>query len=396
MDHDTQVQLIREVHRLVDDKSTDMADDEYRVPLERYTDPLRYEVELERLFRQAPLAVGHVSEVREVGSFKTITIADVPILICRGKDGSLHAYRNVCRHRGTTVVEEERGTSKSFQCPYHAWTYNLDGALVSIPDSYGFPCVAEDKENYGLTKLWCGEAGGFIFVRPDGGEPDFSIEQWAQAIANDFDVIGLADYEVFAPSQRDWALNWKLPLDIFLENYHTKFTHRETIFPVFIQNLGKFDYFQPHSRCVLPKRSIVELRSRPEDEWDLIANSTILYTLFPNTMIAVLPEHVAIWHVYPSGIGSSTADFYTLISPRASHPRARAEWEKSLVVVGRVEDEDTGRALSIQNTLRSGANEHFVFGRFEKALAWHHEAIEQSLAHGVGSLIGATDAMANT
>lgn len=386
MDVDEQNEIIRRINKMIADGTTDMGEAEYHNPVATYTDPARHQAEVDRLFREAPLAVGHVSEVRAPGDFKTVTIAGIPILVTRDRSGQVRAYKNVCGHRGTLLVEEARGNARSFACSYHAWTYSSDGRLLNMPDAIGFPCVSDDKASAGLTELWAREVGGFVYVRPDGHAPDLDIDSWAGEVSDDFDFLGLPSYDVFAPSGRSWPINWKLPLDIFLENYHTKFTHRDTIYPVFQQNTGTFDRLGAHIRCVLPKRSIVDLEGQPEEGWSLIDHATILYTLFPNTMIAVLPHHVAIWHIYPDGVGSCTADFYTLISEQASTPKAKAEWEKSLHVVGQVEAEDTARAESIQQTLHSGALEHLTFGRFEKALAWHHQMIGTALTDGIGAL----------
>lgn len=379
MDHATQVKLIDQVLDLVERGSTDMAEEEYRNPVSRYTDPERYRREVSRLLKRRPLACGHVSEFTEVGQFKTFEVGDVPILLVRGRD-EIHAFANVCRHRGTKLVDDRRGKRRSFACAYHSWVYGPDGELRSVPDAVGFPSVEANRGGFGLTPLWSAVRDGFVYVQAEGS-PEVDLDEWLGGLSHDLREIGLADYRVFSPNFHSYEANWKLPFDIFLENYHTKFAHKNTIYPVFISNVAKFDRLGAgHARCVLPKRSIVELRDLDRSEWSLIDQSTILYTIFPNTMVAVLPEHAAVWHVYPDDVSHCTLDFYTLISKRASTPEAKAEWEKSLVVVGRVEQEDIGRALAIQKGLRSGGNESFLFGRFERAIGWYHDSIEAAIA----------------
>lgn len=332
---------------LIEHQTTDMSEHDYQNPVDRYTNPERYAAEVDRLYMSMPLAVGHISEIPQPGDFKTLHIGTVPILVTRDRDGSVRAFKNVCSHRGTLLVEEQRGSRRAFSCPYHAWTFATDGTLRGLPNKEGFPSVDTQNATHSLQPLWAGEIGGFIFVQARG-VPQFDLEQWAGQLAGDLRYLGIDQYHVFAPGTRSWDINWKLPLDIFLENYHTKFTHTTTIYPVFQQNTGTFDSLGPHIRCVLPKRSIVGLRELPPDQWSLIDHATILYTIFPNTMVAALPHHVAVWHIYPTGVDSCSADFYTLISERASTDKAQAEWQKSLHVVTSVESEDTARAVSIQ------------------------------------------------
>ena len=387
MDHSTQVGIIHKLLEFNEQRTTDMAgqESEYFNPVTVYTDPERLSAELKQIWYRRPLSVGHVAEFPKAGDFKTVQVGKVPILVVRGKDDRIRAFVNVCRHRGTVLEERETGHANTFACPYHAWTYGADGALRHVPDDFGFPEVASDKERFGLRELWSQVHAGFVYVQVDGNAPERELVDWLDEVGKDLQDLGLAEYVALEPSTVRHPVNWKLPFDIFLENYHTKFTHRTTIYPVFLSNVGKFDSFGSHIRCVLPRREITELRHIDEAKWDLVEQSTLLYVVWPNTMIAVLPEHAAVWHVYPDGVDHSTMNFYALLARRLHESEAEAEkWQKSLKVIQKVKREDAARFLSIQQGMNSGGNSVLTFGRYEKAIAWFHQSIEEALADSEG------------
>ena len=379
MDHATQVHLIDRVFDMIDRRTTEMDPAEYHNPVSRYTDPERYKREVEIIFRRNPIIVAHGSELPKPGDYKTMDVTGVPILLGRTQDVSVNAFVNACRHRGTKLVWEECGSHKrSFVCPYHAWTYGTDGKLVGVPAAEGFPNMK--REEMGLRRLHCAERYGFVFVQVDPTAPKVDVDAWLGPMAHELEHIGTADYVVWRPAQLEKKTNWKLALDTFLENYHTRRTHTKTIWPVFLDNTAAFDRLSPHARVVLPKRSIPEIRDQDRETWNLRDHSTVLYTIFPNLMLAVLPDHCAIFQVWPDGIDNCKLPAYTLVPPKyLESATAQDIWSKSMHVVFEVTEEDSDRSEAIQAALNSGANDHFVFGRYEQALAWFHQEVEAML-----------------
>ena len=106
------------------------------------------------------------ADVARPGDFVTLSLTDVPILVARGADGVVRAFRNVCRHRGACVAEGRGEGAKSFMCPYHGWSYRLDGRLVNPTSRQGFEGL--DRGEHGLAEMACDEAAGFVFVQVDG------------------------------------------------------------------------------------------------------------------------------------------------------------------------------------------------------------------------------------
>lgn len=379
MDHATQVAKIEQILGYVDGKTTCLAEHEYRNPVERYTDPERFEREMALLVRRVPQIVAHRSDIPEPGDFKTLDYAGTRLLVARGADGKARVFLNVCRHRGTRLMWDECGKGKrAFVCPYHAWTYANDGRLMAIPNAEGFPSVR--KEDHGLTALQSAERQGFIYAVLDPAAPEVDFDAYLGPLLHDFHHLGLENYFTYSPLSMPRKNNYKLAMDLFQENYHTRTTHTKTIWSLFLDNIAVFDHLAPHVRGIIPKRSICELRGTDPAEWNLRAHATLLYSVFPNTMVAVLVDHAAIFRIVPLDVASSTLEFSLLVPKIPTSDYAKEAWGKSLDLVKAVVGEDSDRGEAIQSGLLSGANRHLTFGRFEQGLGWYHEAVEQAIS----------------
>ena len=125
-----------------------------------YTDPEIYKLELNCLINQNWIFAAHESQIPEAGDFRVINVANESAIIVRTKDGSLKAFANVCRHRGSLVCLEDKGNTHKFSCPYHGWVYNLEGDLIAarnMPSSF-------DKTEYSLNKLSIDVIYGLVFI----------------------------------------------------------------------------------------------------------------------------------------------------------------------------------------------------------------------------------------
>jgi phenylpropionate dioxygenase-like ring-hydroxylating dioxygenase large terminal subunit len=141
MEHATQVALTRRVIGFVDRGTTELADAVYLNPTSTYTDPQQAERERDLLFRGHPLFFALSCELPEPGDFRADDLSAVPILVVRAGDGRLNAFLNVCRHRGAKVATGSGSGKRLFVCPYHAFTYDLEGRLTRLPPE-GFPGLA--------------------------------------------------------------------------------------------------------------------------------------------------------------------------------------------------------------------------------------------------------------
>ena len=144
------IQMARRNLEHVKAGTVDQAPDVHRVPAAHYVDADRWQHEMDRIFRRVPLVLGFTAELRDVGSYRSMIVADVPILLTRGDDGVVRAFLNVCSHRGAVVVEEGLGKASRFTCPYHRWAFERGERYIAFSrisrsslrvSSTGFPFI---------------------------------------------------------------------------------------------------------------------------------------------------------------------------------------------------------------------------------------------------------------
>src|SRR3546814_57814 len=144
-------------------------DEGWSLPAWIYRDSEFYRVEVERVMRPSWQVVCHLSDVAEPGQWHTLEFLGESIVVVRGKDGAVRAFTNVCRHRGSRIVDGTSGCAKKLVCPYHAWSYNLDGTLAGVPGKGGYSDLGDAES--GLVPVELEVWRGFIFVRLEGGGP---------------------------------------------------------------------------------------------------------------------------------------------------------------------------------------------------------------------------------
>ena len=217
----------REVENLQNNR-IDLADEIYKIPTALYHDKERWEAEVDRIFRRLPLALAFSSELREPGAYQSLEVAGVPVLIARAEDGKARAFVNMCSHRGNYVVDEPGvGAAQVFRCNYHAWTYDLKGALVSVFDEGNFGEF--DKSCFGLTELPAAERSGMVWVtlRPDS---NVDIDAFLAGYDSVLDDLAFADAHVVGRQNLDGP-NWKVAYDGYRDFYHVPILHRNSFGP---------------------------------------------------------------------------------------------------------------------------------------------------------------------
>lgn len=346
-----------------------------------YVDPAHLALEQERLFARLPQALALTADVPEVGSYVTRDQFDVPVLISRGPDGVVRALANVCAHRGSQVVESDRGCARRHACAYHAWTYDSGGTLVGVPDKGSFPSV--DVPGPGLRPLPCVESDGVIWVVPDVTAPDRELAAPDLGVtAVDFDHFDIAGHEHWRSHRFDLAMNWKLVVDTFLEPYHFASLHRNTVGPIFFPNLCYADRHGPFVRHLIPRRSLAELAAQPPETWDIVPHTALVYVLFPATVFVMQIDHIELWRVWPQGDDPGRCwcdlDFYIPIGHTTES--SERHWENNWrLTIDTVEYEDFRAMAGVQRGVASGAIDAVRFGANEPALIMYHQALADAL-----------------
>jgi phenylpropionate dioxygenase-like ring-hydroxylating dioxygenase large terminal subunit len=351
--------------------TTDVGAEVWREPVANYRSATRLEAEIERVLRRTPTPFCPSSALPEVGSYIARDAAGVPLVVARGADGKVRAFRNACRHRGMQVAEGT-GCSRAFVCRYHGWTYNLEGALRHVPHEQGFPGL--DKGQHSLVPVPAEERLGLVFVTQDG---DAGID----GALGGLDRLLADDHRLFAASQQELEVNWKILLEGFIEGYHIKSTHPTSFLPYGFDNLNVIDIFGPHSRVTYPFQRIRKLEKIAPEKRRIDGLLTYVYHLFPNVLVTVLSRHTNLVVLEPLAVDRTRQHVYTLSNGGGDDPEALAEAKRDAAFVGTTgREEDQAVVKAIQRGLGSGANREFTFGHFESAIVHFHKTLKAALA----------------
>ncbi|HEX2572358.1 MAG TPA: aromatic ring-hydroxylating dioxygenase subunit alpha [Polyangia bacterium] len=379
MQRELQLRLMERLLTHVEARTTQVGDTEGRVPVRNYVSAERLAAEEQVLFRTHPLVVGRVSELPEPGSSLTCEVAGVPLLVVRDGAGDLRAFLNVCRHRGSRLVNEPCGRHKALVCRYHAWTYDLAGRLLHVPQRESFPCV--EQEDLGLVQVPLSTRHGFLWVVPGGRGCSVDVDAYLGPVSEDLAAFSLDSHHLHRKVVTRRHANWKLLIDAFLEGYHVKSLHRDSVYRFFLEAGSLFEHFGPHMRSVGARRNFAEACAQPRESWDIRGCTTVFYHLFPNSILVFHPDWVTHISVVPDGTDHLTYTHHMLIPAAPTSDAERAHWDRTFQLIEErvFQAEDLSIAESIQATLRSGADEHFRIGRLEYPIQHFHEAIERAL-----------------
>lgn len=311
--------------------------------------------ELNSIFAKDWFCVGRASAIAASGDYVTLELAGQPVIVLRDATGALKAMSNVCRHRMSTLLEG-RGNTRSIVCPYHAWTYNLDGSLRGAPamtQNEGF-C----KTDYKLPDIRCEEWLGWVFISLNPDTPKV-----ANQLSKVEDLVG--DYDMSAYTETFfethlWDTNWKVLAENFMESYHLPVCHAGTI-----GGLSKLDEmicppgedaFNYHT--ILKDESLKIAMAHPSNtrmEGDR-RRTTYLLAIYPSLLITLTPGYFWYLTLHPHGVGQVRIGFGGGMSnDYADDPDAQANFEQLKALLDDVNVEDKGCTEKVYRGLSSSA-----------------------------------------
>ena len=336
------------------------------MPKSVYTSEAFAAQEREHIFAREWLCAGRADALPNPGDYMTMQISGEPIIVLRDREGALRAMSNVCRHRMSQLLEG-RGNTRSIVCPYHAWTYNLDGSLR------GAPAMALNesfcKEQIGLPQVRCEEWLGWIMVtlNPDAPSPSVKLAEVEALVGN----LHMETYSEAFREEFRWATNWKVLAENFMESYHLPVCHSGTIGGTVDlmkmtcpEGLAAFNYHYILKNDAIPlalahpKNTVLQGDER---------RTTWLLAIYPSLMITLTPGYFWYLSLTPDGPGHVNVLFGGGLSPEfVADPEAAEHFAKVKALLDEVNIEDKGCVERVYRGLCAGLSEPGPLSHLER------------------------------
>jgi len=277
-----------------------------------YDHPEMTRLEYERILKPSWQIACHVSQIRGAGDYVTFELGADSVIVLREGSGGIRALRNVCRHRGTRLLEGTGRCHGRITCPYHGWTYRYDGSLMATPARESFPAL--DLREHSLATVPVEVALGFVWVCLGANPPPPPSEVWAPVL----EELAPYRFEELVPTQPlyldEWAVDWKIAMDNYLESYHVPIGHPG------LNRLFTPDYEDQRGIPAIA-RGISWMREAPSPRWseriyqkyvaavtaphlpEAQRRSWRFYSCLPNLGIDIMPEQIDFFQVLPRGPG---------------------------------------------------------------------------------------------
>ena len=376
--------LVEEIKTLMDlvaRNTTTLADSVMEIDVSEYSDPAQFQREKTELFRNYPQFVGPSCVVPEPGDYFAFDDTGVPILIVRQPDRSLRAFVNICSHRGAPLNECDHGKARKgrlFSCPYHGWSYDLQGKLVGVPfGNEGFPGI--DRDALGLRPLDVQEKHGMIFVMPNP-ELSFDIEEVLGGIQERLSGFGFEDSYYLGAKQVFTDFSWKLNMDTFHEYYHFEFLHPNSIATMAYSNVANYLQYGRNHSMGSPALAINELKEIPQEQWEPMNYSSYVNYIFPNTVIFVVADHFQTWRAYPISPDRSVVYHSMFLPQEPASPEQRQEYEAYFQMINDVAvAEDYSLVDKVHRGLQAGISRKVIIGRNEPGVQNMHRQLHDVL-----------------
>jgi phenylpropionate dioxygenase-like ring-hydroxylating dioxygenase large terminal subunit len=403
------------------------------VAKERYTSAEYWRAEMEQLWPRVWLMAGLSRDLAAPGAYFTFDVGLESYLIVRQEAG-LRAFHNVCLHRGRRLCESAVGHAKSFQCPYHGWTWRPDGVLARVPDRESFePGFVEER--FHLREVACEEWSGMVWICAADDAP--SLRDYLGPVGPLVDAYGFDDYALVEDFTLDLACNWKVCVDAFNEAYHLKSVHPEILGMVDDVNV-RADLLARHGRLIVPffvpsprkrDREVIDasllhmLQAAGMDRADITGSALEMrgkiqrhirarerggdydcsrlsdeqlsdshhFHIFPNLQIDLYSLSMLVMRSrpHPTDPGRMLLDqqrFERFPRSAVAPPRPRhSRFSLGEGSLGQVTDQDMHNLVRVQEGMQSAAFRQLVFGDQESLIAHMHDVLDELISAPLGA-----------
>ena len=293
-------------------------DEASAMPPEMYHSAKIAKRERKQIFNKEWLCAGLSNTIPKAGDYLSYEIGDQSIAVIRQKDGSVSAFANVCRHRMMTLLKGSGSCkNKRIMCPYHAWSYDIDGSLKSAPHMQYRPHF--DKKDYGLAPIRCEVWEGWVYVTLSNDAPSVDKQlSELQAVVADY---RMANYVPIVQQDHIWNTNWKMLTENFMEGYHLPVTHRGTVgghFPVEETQFSELPPNPAFTYQLYTKKETAPVGNAHPDNKVLKGKqrrTSVLPTIFPSHMISLAPDHLWYLSLQPIGHNQVSIRYGAALAP---------------------------------------------------------------------------------
>ncbi|MCP3801488.1 aromatic ring-hydroxylating dioxygenase subunit alpha [Allokutzneria sp. A3M-2-11 16] len=352
------------------------------LPGRDYTDPETFRREQERIFERMWFCAIRVDELAKPGAFRTVQIGRESVIITRNRSGGLRAFLNICRHRGAKLCVQETGeVRRNFQCPYHAWTYDLDGKLIAAPNLTKMPDI--DRTAYGLVGAHLREWLGYVWVCLAEEPPSFEDTVLREVVdrlgdEESLDRYQVADLTLGKRITYDVRANWKLIVENFMECYHCATIHPELteVLPEFADGYAAQYYVGHGAEFAEEAKGFTVDGSEGFGRLPGIADEQdrryYAITIKPQVFVNMVPDHIIVHRMFPLATDRTVVECDWLYSPEVV--RSGRDVSRSVELFHRVNQQDFDACERCQPAMdsrayRSGGvlvpSEHHI-GEFHK------------------------------
>ena len=360
------------------------------LPRHAYTDPAFLDLERQFVFDASWVFVGAAETIPDPGDLMPMDLIGRPVVVVRQRDGGIKAFHNVCRHRGVILVEKARTQRPTMTCPYHAWSYGLDGTLLKTPHFAGdgnHDTGSIPRDCLDLKAIRCEAWHGLIFLNMSGDAA--LLAEHMAPVAQRYSDFDFSEMRLGATQEFELAANWKLPIENFIEGYHLPWTHP------FLNSVSSMaNHYSVIDEPIAGQGSDLYERDKAghdalpqfsglSEHWRVRAEYP---SLLPNMLLGVHVDHITVWGIYPVGPDRALERVYFFYAGEAAlAPELAGQREVVENNLRSINLEDVGVVESMQ---RGRASPGYVDAHFSPYHEGCIHSFEKRIANAIGAGLG--------